>query len=139
FTAAAEPGRPVMAARPTGGTRPTNEEARRQLLAAADAEIGAGWRRWEAADWLRHFDDAQSRGRPMPCYVFDFSCTPELRADAGGFAEGQGRLMLISVQVCPDCSRPVIAIFRRRTETPIEMRADIRARLQEAEWHTHHP
>jgi alkanesulfonate monooxygenase SsuD/methylene tetrahydromethanopterin reductase-like flavin-dependent oxidoreductase (luciferase family) len=117
-------------------------ESRRQgLLQWGDRHLGEGWREWDAARWIEHFE----RIRPTPdrqsCYVFDISVTPQnARADAAGILEPTGRLMLIRDQACPKCARPVLALVCRwNGESGTQVRAEVARRLSELQWHTLHP
>jgi hypothetical protein len=54
--------------------------------------------------------------------------------------EATGHLMMIRDQACPDCGRPVIALFYRRNgESGVQMRAVIAERLKVLDWHAVHP
>jgi alkanesulfonate monooxygenase SsuD/methylene tetrahydromethanopterin reductase-like flavin-dependent oxidoreductase (luciferase family) len=116
-------------------------ERRRQLVAWGERELGAGWRQWDTAAWLEHFDRLGPGSDRPGHYVFDLGVAPQnARADAGGVMEPTGRLMMIRDQQCPKCARPVIALYRRwHAESPARMRADIARRLDELDWHALHP
>src|SRR5581483_127800 len=104
-------------------------EIKRALLAEDERRFGAGWRAWEAGDWLAHFDRLRAAGDERRCYVFDFDCAPLVRGDAGGFVL-EGHLMLLRDEGCPECGRPILALYRRWTpETVPEMQARVAAEM----------
>jgi alkanesulfonate monooxygenase SsuD/methylene tetrahydromethanopterin reductase-like flavin-dependent oxidoreductase (luciferase family) len=113
-------------------------ERRERLLAGAQQELGEGWRGWVVGAWLEHFERS-SNGQN--CYVFDFSLAPQnARADPAGVMEPTGRLMMIRDQACPECGRPVIALFYRRVgESGAQTRSVIAERLKAMAWHAAHP
>ena len=116
-------------------------ERRERLLATAERELGEGWRGWTVGAWLQHYERPATAGRDASCHVFDFSLAPQnARADPAGVMEATGRLMMIRDQACPDCGRPVIALFYRRAgESGAQMRAVIAERLGALDWHAVHP
>jgi alkanesulfonate monooxygenase SsuD/methylene tetrahydromethanopterin reductase-like flavin-dependent oxidoreductase (luciferase family) len=102
------------------------------------AGLPDGWRTWEGEEWLAHFDRASTNGRRQS-YIFDFTATPKVRAHADGSIDNDGRLRLVSDAGCPDCGRPVVALFRRwHDEDRARIREDLRRRMQELRWHEGH-
>lgn len=98
-----------------------------------------GWVTWEGSEWIEHFDRASSNGRRRQSYIFDFSATPKVRAHADGSIDNDGRLRLVSDTGCPDCGRPVVALFRRwHDEDRARIRQDLAERMRELRWHEHH-
>ena len=97
-----------------------------------------GWRTWESAEWLAHFDRASTNGRRQS-YIFDFTATPKVRAHADGSIDNDGHLRLVSDAGCPECGRPVVAVVRRwHDEDRARVREDLRRRMQELRWHERH-
>ena len=118
---------------------PALSAARRErLLASGQQEFGEGWRGWTVGAWLQHYERPSNETN---CHVFDLSVAPQnARADPAGVTEPTGRLMMIRDQACPECGRPVIALFYRRNgESGTQMRAAIAERLKELNWHALHP
>jgi alkanesulfonate monooxygenase SsuD/methylene tetrahydromethanopterin reductase-like flavin-dependent oxidoreductase (luciferase family) len=122
-----------------------NGSARVRMAASSEVEaataeaygLGSDWRRWEVQDWLTHFDKNQTARRKM--LVFDFATAPRVKADAAGFVGGSGRLWMISDEGCPECGRPLIALFSRDAEeSPSALRAELRAELRTGNWHGSH-
>jgi hypothetical protein len=97
-----------------------------------------GWVTWEGPDWLAHFDRASTNGRRQS-YIFDFTATPKVRAHADGSIDNDGRLRLVSDTGCPDCGRPVVALFRRwHDEDRARIRQDLTERMRALRWHERH-
>jgi hypothetical protein len=120
------------------GRRPA-AEVKRELLEQGEREFGAAWRDWEAADWLAHFDRLRAGGDERHSYVFDFDTGPRVRGDAGGFVV-EGHLMLLRDEACPECSRPILALYRRwAPETMAEMKAQVNEQMRAMRWHDRHP
>ena len=119
------------------------EDSTSEAEASVSAAYGLrpGWRDWPIAEWLDHCERSAAAGGDRLCYVFDFALAPQVKADAGGYIGGSGRLSMISDQGCPGCGRPVIAIVHRRErESPAAMRAELDRVLREEGWHpTHAP
>jgi alkanesulfonate monooxygenase SsuD/methylene tetrahydromethanopterin reductase-like flavin-dependent oxidoreductase (luciferase family) len=125
--------RPVVGRRQDAPRRPTRPPL---LIDAAD--LPDGWVTWEGDDWLAHFDRASTNGRRQS-YIFDFTATPKVRAHADGSIDNDGRLRLVSDVGCPDCGRPVVALFRRwHEEDRARIRRDLSARMRELRWHERH-
>jgi hypothetical protein len=102
------------------------------------AGLPDGWVTWEGDEWLAHFDRVSANGRRQS-YIFDFTATPKVRAHADGSIDNDGRLRLISDTGCPDCGRPVIAIFRRwNDEDRTRMRQLLAERMRALRWHEQH-
>ena len=121
------------------GPRGAARDAEAEAALAAVYGLGPTWRDWPIADWLRHCDRAAAAGDSRQCYVFDFTMAPQVKADAGGYIGGSGRLSMISDQGCPECGRPVIAVFHRRAlESPSTMRAELHRLMREEGWHSAH-
>jgi hypothetical protein len=132
----------------TPGPRPlpllTREQVESRLNLRPPVLIDAdglpdGWVAWNGEEWLAHFDHlAATNGRRFS-YVFDFSAPPKVHAHADGSIDNDDLLMLISDVGCPDCGRPIIAVYRRwGSETPAEMRQRLRQRMMELRWHERH-
>jgi alkanesulfonate monooxygenase SsuD/methylene tetrahydromethanopterin reductase-like flavin-dependent oxidoreductase (luciferase family) len=123
----------------TGWDGRSSGEIKQALLMTTASQIAPGWREWEARDWLSHFETIRKDGEPSAFYVFDYDCAPYVRGDGGGFV-AEDRLMLLRDDACPDCGRPVIALYRRWDhETPKQMRARVQERLRAMNWHAIHP
>jgi alkanesulfonate monooxygenase SsuD/methylene tetrahydromethanopterin reductase-like flavin-dependent oxidoreductase (luciferase family) len=104
-----------------------------------DVEGLAGdWVSWEADEWLGQFERAWIAGRRRS-YLFDFASAPRVRAHADGAVDIQGLMRLVSDVGCPDCGRPVIALFRRREgEDRAAIVAHLTERMRELRWHERH-
>jgi hypothetical protein len=102
------------------------------------AGLPDGWVAWEGHEWLEHFDRAAANGRRQS-YIFDFTATPKVRAHADGSIDNDGRLRLVSDTGCPDCGRPVVALFRRwHDEDRARIRQDLAERMRALRWHERH-
>lgn len=127
---------PTLAA---GGPRRPATQAKQALFEWAERTFGAGWQDWEAPQWLGHFARARTSGDGRNFYVFDFGVAPRVRGDAGGFVV-EGELVLLRDEACPECGRPVVALYRRwEPETMEEMRVRVNNRMRELDWHALHP
>jgi hypothetical protein len=131
--------RPAPKPRPVVGRR---QDAPRRLGGAPlhlDTDgLPDGWATWEGAEWLAHFDRASTNGRRQS-YIFDFTATPKVRAHADGSIDNEGRLRLVSDAGCPDCGRPVVALFRRwQDEDRGRIRQDLAERMRALRWHERH-
>jgi alkanesulfonate monooxygenase SsuD/methylene tetrahydromethanopterin reductase-like flavin-dependent oxidoreductase (luciferase family) len=104
-----------------------------------DVEGLAGeWVAWEADEWLRQFE-SPSAGARRRSYIFDFAAAPKVRAHADGAVDIQGLLRLISDLGCPECGRPVIALYRRREgEDRAAITRHLTERMRELRWHERH-
>jgi hypothetical protein len=104
-----------------------------------DVEGLAGdWVSWEADEWLGQFELA-SAGPRRRSYIFDFATAPKVRAHADGAVDIQGLLRLISDMGCPECGRPVIALYRRREgEDRAAITRHLTERMRELRWHERH-
>jgi flavin-dependent trigonelline monooxygenase, oxygenase component len=125
--------RPVVGRRQDAPRRPTNPP-----LLIDTAGLPDGWAAWEGEEWLAHFDRASTNGRRQS-YIFDFTATPKVRAHADGSIDNDGRLRLVSDTGCPDCGRPVVALFRRwHGEDRERIRQDLGERMRDLGWHERH-
>jgi flavin-dependent trigonelline monooxygenase, oxygenase component len=125
--------RPVVGRRQGAPRRPT-----RSPLLIDTAGLPDGWVTWEGEEWLAHFDRASTNGRRQS-YIFDFTATPKVRAHADGSIDNDGRLRLVSDVGCPECGRPVLALFRRwHGEDRARIRQDLAERMRELNWHERH-
>ena len=104
-----------------------------------DVEGLAGdWVSWEVDEWLGQFE-LPSAGRGRRSYIFDFATAPKVRAHADGAVDIQGLLRLISDMGCPECGRPVIALYRRREgEDRAAITRHLTERMRELRWHERH-
>jgi alkanesulfonate monooxygenase SsuD/methylene tetrahydromethanopterin reductase-like flavin-dependent oxidoreductase (luciferase family) len=104
-----------------------------------DVEGLAGdWVAWEADEWLGHFERAWA-GERRRSRVFDFASAPKVRAHADGAVDIQGFLRLVSDLGCPECGRPVIALFRRwEGEDKAAIARHLTERMRELHWHEGH-
>jgi alkanesulfonate monooxygenase SsuD/methylene tetrahydromethanopterin reductase-like flavin-dependent oxidoreductase (luciferase family) len=125
-------GRPVPD--PHGGARTAVREP--VLL---DVEGLAGdWMHWEADRWFEQFERASAAER-RPSYIFDFATAPKVRAHADGSVDVQGLLRLVSDVGCPDCGRPVIALYRRwEGEDRAAITRSLAERMRALGWHERH-
>jgi hypothetical protein len=93
---------------------------------------------WEADEWLGQFERA-STGQRRRSYIFDFATAPRVRAHADGAVDVQGFLRLVSDAGCPDCGRPVIALYRRWDgEDRAAIGRHLTERMRELRWHERH-
>lgn len=131
--------RPAPKPRPVVGRRQdTPRRSSGPPLHIDTAGLPDGWVTWEGTEWLAHFDRASSNGR-RKSYIFDFTATPKVRAHADGSIDNDGRLRLVSDAGCPDCGRPVVALFRRwHDEDRVRIRQDLAERMRELRWHERH-
>jgi alkanesulfonate monooxygenase SsuD/methylene tetrahydromethanopterin reductase-like flavin-dependent oxidoreductase (luciferase family) len=104
-----------------------------------DVEGLAGdWVAWEADEWLKQFEHS-SAGAGRRSYIFDFAAAPKVRAHADGAVDTQGLLRLVSDMGCPECGRPVIALYRRREgEDRAAIARHLTERMQALRWHERH-
>jgi hypothetical protein len=129
---------PRAATAARNGRRPA-AEVKAELLQHNEREIGTGWRTWEALQWLEHFETRRERGDPSVCHVFDYDAGPTVHSDSSGMIAG-GSLALLRDDACPECSRPVIALYRRYGSESLEqMRSHLQEQLRSQGWHSRHP
>src|SRR5262249_39177565 len=64
-------------ARGEGADRAAAEGRRQALLQWGNRHLGEGWRDWDSARWLEHFDRMRSAPGGRSLYVFDISVTPQ--------------------------------------------------------------
>jgi flavin-dependent trigonelline monooxygenase, oxygenase component len=120
-------------------SRRSEQDPEAEAAVAAAYGLDADWRRWPIDRWLQHCEARGTAGDPRQLFVFDFALAPQVKADAGGYIGGSGRLSMVSDQACPDCGRPVIAVFhRRRQESPGAIRAEINRSMRDEGWHPRH-
>jgi flavin-dependent trigonelline monooxygenase, oxygenase component len=119
---------------PHGGARTALREP-----VLIDVEGLAGdWMAWEADAWFAQFERA-SAGQRRRSYIFDFATAPRVRAHADGSVDVQGLLRLVSDAGCPDCGRPVIALYRRwEGEDRAAIGRHLTERMRELRWHERH-
>jgi hypothetical protein len=111
--------------------------AREPLLLDVEG-LASGWMTWEADEWLRQFE-RDAGASPRRSYVFDFASAPKVRAHADGAIDVQGLLRLVSDVGCPDCGRPVIALYRRREgEDRAAILRHLGERMRQLRWHERH-
>lgn len=96
------------------------------------------WTSWEADEWFGQFERASACSRRRS-YIFDFATAPKVRAHADGSVDVQGLLRLVSDVGCPDCGRPVIALYRRwEGEDRAAITRHLGERMRELRWHERH-
>src|SRR5262249_58181717 len=118
-----------------GGARAPPRRSSGPPLLIDTAGLPDGWVTWEGPAWLEHFERASTNGRRQS-YIFDFTATPKVRAHADGSIDNDGRLRLVSDTGCPDCGRPVVALFRRwHEEDRARIRQDLADRMGEPRGH----
>jgi alkanesulfonate monooxygenase SsuD/methylene tetrahydromethanopterin reductase-like flavin-dependent oxidoreductase (luciferase family) len=101
-------------------------------------DLAGDWTRWEADEWFGQFDRA-SAGARRRSYIFDFATGPKVRAHADGSVDVQGLLRLVSDVGCPDCGRPVIALYRRwEGEDRAAITRHLTERMRALRWHERH-
>ncbi len=128
--------------RPAGRPVPDAHGRARTAIREAvliDVEGLAGdWMHWEADEWLAQFERA-SGGERRRSYIFDFATAPKVRAHADGAVDVQGLLRLVSDVGCPDCGRPVIALYRRwEGEERAAITRHLAERMRALRWHERH-
>jgi alkanesulfonate monooxygenase SsuD/methylene tetrahydromethanopterin reductase-like flavin-dependent oxidoreductase (luciferase family) len=100
--------------------------------------LGGDWMSWEADQWFHQFERA-SGGERRRSYIFDFATAPKVRAHADGAVDVQGLLRLVSDAGCPDCGRPVIALYRRwEGEDRAAITRHLAERMRDLRWHARH-
>jgi hypothetical protein len=100
--------------------------------------LGGDWTSWEADEWLGQFERVRAAERRRS-YIFDFATAPRVRAHADGSVDVQGLLRLVSDVGCPDCGRPVIALYRRwEGEERAAITRHLGERMRELGWHERH-
>jgi flavin-dependent trigonelline monooxygenase, oxygenase component len=119
---------------PYGATRTTVREP----VLTDVAGLAGDWVHWEADQWFEQFERV-SAGERRRSYVFDFATAPKVRAHADGSVDVQGLLRLVSDIGCPDCSRPVIALYRRwEGEDRAAITRYLAERMRALQWHERH-
>jgi alkanesulfonate monooxygenase SsuD/methylene tetrahydromethanopterin reductase-like flavin-dependent oxidoreductase (luciferase family) len=97
------------------------------------------WRTWDTAQWLAHVEAVAAAGDPRRCYVFDFAIAPRVKGGVDTYIDPTRKLSRIADVGCPECGRPVVAIFHRRDgETVAAMREAVTRVMRAAEWHPRH-
>lgn len=131
--------RPAVRPRPiVGRSQGTPRRPPNPPLHIDTAGLPEGWVSWEGDEWLAQFDRASLNGRRQS-YIFDFTAAPKVRAHADGSVDTEGRLRLVSDVGCPDCERPIIALFRRwHDEDRAQIRQRLAERMRELRWHEQH-
>jgi hypothetical protein len=101
--------------------------------------LALDWRTWDTAQWLAHVEAAAVAGDPRRCYVFDFAIAPRVKGGVDTYIDPARRLSRIADVGCPECGRPVVAIFHRRDgETVATMRDAVTRVMRAGEWHPRH-
>jgi flavin-dependent trigonelline monooxygenase, oxygenase component len=128
--------RPVV--RPIPDPHGRRRTAVREPVLIDVAGLTGDWTAWEADEWFAQFERASVRERRRS-YIFDFAAGPKVRAHADGAVDVQGLLRLVSDVGCPDCGRPVIALFRRwESEDRAAINRHLTERMRELGWHARH-
>ncbi|MGH7264432.1 MAG: LLM class flavin-dependent oxidoreductase [Candidatus Rokuibacteriota bacterium] len=126
------------AARPAPDPHRRARTAVREPVLVDVEGLAGSWMTWEAEEWLRQFERASGPPRRRS-YVFDFATAPKVRAHADGSVDVQGLLRLVSDVGCPDCGRPVIALYRRREgEDRAAITRHLTERMRALRWHERH-
>jgi alkanesulfonate monooxygenase SsuD/methylene tetrahydromethanopterin reductase-like flavin-dependent oxidoreductase (luciferase family) len=100
--------------------------------------LSGDWMTWEADEWLGHLERVWHAERRRG-YIFDFASAPKVRAHADGAVDNPGFLRLVSDVGCPECGRPVIALFRRwEGEDKAAIVRHLTERMRELRWHERH-
>lgn len=90
---------------------------------------------WDEVAWLAYFEASRDL-----CYIFDFRTAPKVKGDSFGFADAEGRLVLVADIPCPECFRPTLVLLRRWENEPrAQYQGRIEARMRELNWHALHP
>ena len=101
--------------------------------------LALDWRTWDTAQWLAHVEAAAAAGDPRRCYVFDFAIAPRVKGGVDTYIDPARKLSRIADVGCPECGRPVVAIFHRRDgETVAAMRDAVTRVMRAGEWHPRH-
>jgi hypothetical protein len=126
------------AARPVPDPHGRSRTAVREPVLIDVGGLAGDWMAWEADEWLGQFERAWA-GERRRSYIFDFATAPKVRAHADGSVDVQGLLRLISDVGCPECGRPVIALYRRREgEDRAAIARHLSERMRELGWHERH-
>jgi hypothetical protein len=101
--------------------------------------LGLDWRTWDTTQWLAHLEAAAVAGDSRRCYVFDFAVAPRVKGGVDTYIDPARKLSRIAEVGCPECGRPVVAIFHRRDgETVAAMREAVTHMMRVGEWHPRH-
>ena len=101
--------------------------------------LSPDWRTWDTAQWLAHVEATAAAGDSRRCYVFDFAIAPRVKGGVDTYIDGARKLSRIADIGCPDCGRPVVAVFHRRdAETVAAMRDEVTRIMRASEWHPRH-
>ena len=120
-------------------SRPQAEDRVAEATYANAYGLGVDWRTWDTAQWLAHFEAAGAAGDPRRCYVFDFAIAPRVKGGVDTYIDGARKLSRIADVGCPECGRPVVAVFHRRDgETVAAMRDEVTRVMRAGEWHPRH-
>lgn len=131
-------GRAPVPARPATPRGPAEDHVAEATYANAYG-LALDWRTWDTSQWLAHVDAAAAAGDPRRCYVFDFAIAPRVKGGVDTYIDPARRLSRIADVGCPQCGRPVVAIFHRRDgETVAAMRDASTRVMRAAEWHPRH-
>jgi alkanesulfonate monooxygenase SsuD/methylene tetrahydromethanopterin reductase-like flavin-dependent oxidoreductase (luciferase family) len=126
------------AARPAPDPHGRARTAVREPVTIDIEGLGGDWTAWEADEWLGQFERVRAAERRRS-YIFDFATAPKVRAHADGAVDVQGLLRLVSDVGCPDCGRPVIALYRRwEGEERAAITRHLAERMRELGWHERH-
>src|SRR5262249_13365587 len=100
--------------------------------------LAGDWMAWEADEWLGPPERGWAAER-RPSYIFAFAPAAKVRAHADGAVDTPGALRLVSDLGCPECGRPVIALFRRwHGEDRAAIVRHLTERMRELRWHERH-
>jgi alkanesulfonate monooxygenase SsuD/methylene tetrahydromethanopterin reductase-like flavin-dependent oxidoreductase (luciferase family) len=133
------PRRPAVTPARSGAPRPHAEDHVAEATYANAYGLGSDWRTWDTAQWLSHVEATAAAGDHRRCYVFDFAIAPRVKGGVDTYIDPARKLSRIADVGCPECGRPVVAIFdRRAAETVAAMRAEVTRVMRAGEWHPRH-
>jgi alkanesulfonate monooxygenase SsuD/methylene tetrahydromethanopterin reductase-like flavin-dependent oxidoreductase (luciferase family) len=133
------PSVPVAGARMDPAARARGTDAVAEAAIAAVYDLGPDWRTWETRQWVAYVEAAAARGEPRRCYVFDFALAPRVKGGVDTYVDGERKLSRITDVGCPECGRPVVALFHRREgETVATMRSEVTRSMIAGQWHPAH-